>query len=39
MREHEGHRWIYGTGIAEPRFSTALKIGAENDYREPENLL
>ena len=39
IRQHENLRWIYGTGIAEPRFSTALKIGAENDYRPPEKLL
>lgn len=25
IRQHENIRWIYGTGIAEPRFSYALK--------------
>lgn len=23
-REYDGHRWVYGTGLAEPRYSTAL---------------
>lgn len=23
-RSHEGHHWVYGTGLAEPRFSQAL---------------
>lgn len=27
IRSFEGHRWIYGTGLAEPRFSIALKKG------------
>lgn len=22
IREHAGHQWVYGTGIAEPRFTT-----------------
>lgn len=26
-REHRGHHWIYGTGIAEPRFSQAVARG------------
>lgn len=25
-REHDGFQWTYGTGLAEPRFSTALGI-------------
>lgn len=31
-REHKGHSWIYGTGLAEPRFSlarAAKKIGVK----------
>lgn len=24
-REHEGFRWVYGTGIAEPRFTQAME--------------
>lgn len=26
-REHEQFRWVYGTGLAEPRFSTAARKG------------
>lgn len=25
IREHAGHQWVYGTGIAEPRFTTLLE--------------
>lgn len=24
IREHAGHQWVYGTGLAEPRFTTML---------------
>jgi len=24
IREHAGHQWVYGTGLAEPRFTTLL---------------
>ena len=34
IRSHNDLTWIYGTGLAEPRFSTALKIGAENHYKD-----
>ena len=26
VREHEGHKWAYGTGLAEPRFSYAVNL-------------
>lgn len=25
IREHNGHQWLYGTGLAEPRFSTLVR--------------
>lgn len=28
-REYKGHRWIYGTGLAEPRFSVACRMYAD----------
>lgn len=32
IREHEGFRWVYGTGLAEPRYSQAMaKWDAEQD--------
>lgn len=30
IREYEGGRWVYGTGLAEPRFSNILR------YKEPK---
>lgn len=29
MRSFEGVRWVYGTGVAEPRFSAACLLGAK----------
>lgn len=31
VRSFEGHHWIYGTGLAEPRFSMALAAGQKSD--------
>jgi hypothetical protein len=34
FREHNGFRWIYGTGLAEPRLSQVLEIAEEERERE-----
>jgi hypothetical protein len=36
-REWNGYRWAYGTGLAEPRFSTALKWFQQNQQKFPFN--
>jgi hypothetical protein len=38
VREHEGFRWVYGTGIAEPRFTQAMEAHAKRTELELEEL-
>ena len=35
VRRYRQHVWTYGTGIAEPRFSTALKSAGASAQKEP----
>lgn len=38
-REHEGFRWIYGTGLAEPRMSQAVSKWEKDSNEELEQLM